>query len=530
MRGGIPLFNAPKLHGLRWSYVAIALVLVASAGLRAYHVGNGSLWFDEVGSLETAMGHGQAHAMLPTDALLDPAPPLTDRRAAAPWREVWSSMVGPAGDVHPPLYFVLLRWWCDLFGYSDAAARSLSVVMSTAGVGLLFLIVRELQDEHTAVWAAAIMGVAQTQVVFAQEARNYATAQAFTLAAAYALVRIERRGWNARRCAALAVTGLAALLTHYFTLGAILALGGYAMLRLRGPSRRAVIGSLALTAVAFGAVWLAPLLRQIHGRDTVANFYADPGPGYALRWAWRLAQVPFGTLAEPLPASTTVAAGAAVLFALPALLVRRRPGLLLWALWIPGVAGLVAAVDWLGHTWLIALPRYTMGAGPGVYATLAMLPSLATRRPLLSRVLLPAGLVAALFAFIPGVYSEWHTQDNRRLAADVVALSHPGDVTVFYDARGAVFARQRYLTTAHYLDHMPGPLLILSGTPTATHDAAVLHDLAARDELEFVCNMMCSPDMVLPGARTLEVRALPSVGCVYRVTLRQSTVAQVRSK
>ncbi|MBU1130504.1 glycosyltransferase family 39 protein, partial [Patescibacteria group bacterium] len=34
----------------------------------------------------------------------------------------------PLGDNHPPLYYLKLKAWTDIFGYSEFALRSLSVV------------------------------------------------------------------------------------------------------------------------------------------------------------------------------------------------------------------------------------------------------------------------------------------------------------------------------------------------------------------------------------------------------------------
>ena len=74
----------------------------------------------------------------------------------------------------PPTYYVLLRWWMLLFGDSEAALRSLSVVCNVAALPLVFLLSRELTGRREALVAALLFALSPIGLNFAQEARVYA--------------------------------------------------------------------------------------------------------------------------------------------------------------------------------------------------------------------------------------------------------------------------------------------------------------------------------------------------------------------
>ena len=76
-------------------------------------------------------------------------------------------------DIHPPLYFLSLKGWFGLFGETREAARSLSVVLGTACVAMIFIITRLLFTLRTAVMATAFIATFPTAVHYAREIRMY---------------------------------------------------------------------------------------------------------------------------------------------------------------------------------------------------------------------------------------------------------------------------------------------------------------------------------------------------------------------
>lgn len=99
------------------------------------------------------------------------------------------------GDFHPPLYYLLLRLWSQVFGISEVSARGLSIVFGLATVYVVFLLGKKLFDRKIGVVAALLLATSGLHVYYSQEARMYAMTTFFTALAFYLFTRVgERRG------------------------------------------------------------------------------------------------------------------------------------------------------------------------------------------------------------------------------------------------------------------------------------------------------------------------------------------------
>ncbi len=76
---------------------------------------------------------------------------------------------------HPPLYYIIARFWVGIFGNSVTAIRSLSALISLLIFPSIYWLCRELF--RTQLWvsemAIAIMAISPIHLVYAQEAREY---------------------------------------------------------------------------------------------------------------------------------------------------------------------------------------------------------------------------------------------------------------------------------------------------------------------------------------------------------------------
>lgn len=77
-------------------------------------------------------------------------------------------------DIHPPLYYWLLSLWTRIFGTSEVAVRSLSVVLGVATVWLVYLLGRRLFGRVAGLVAAFLLAMSPLHVYYSQEARMYA--------------------------------------------------------------------------------------------------------------------------------------------------------------------------------------------------------------------------------------------------------------------------------------------------------------------------------------------------------------------
>ncbi len=145
-----------------------------------------------------------------------------------------------AADVHPPLYYVLLKAWTAVFGRSDMAMRSLSALLMLIGIGLLYVLTRKLVHARAASFAVAAASIGPFVIRYSQEARMYALASVFILAATLILVtalsRNNSRDWKLWALYSLCIAG--GLYTHYFSGLIVLVHGVYVLLHTPGKARR----------------------------------------------------------------------------------------------------------------------------------------------------------------------------------------------------------------------------------------------------------------------------------------------------
>ena len=102
-------------------------------------------------------------------------------------------------DNHPPLYYLALKGWSDLFGYSELALRSLSIFLGTVTVYVIYQIAM-LVDKNKkgfATLSAALLATSGLHIYYSQEARMYVMAAFFGAAAVYYFLKTLKK--RARR-------------------------------------------------------------------------------------------------------------------------------------------------------------------------------------------------------------------------------------------------------------------------------------------------------------------------------------------
>jgi 4-amino-4-deoxy-L-arabinose transferase-like glycosyltransferase len=168
------------------------------------------------------------------------------------------------GDVHPPLYYLILKLTTLVFGTSLVALRLPSIL---ATLGLLVLAVgpiRRLAGARTSGLFAILILSSSGILCFAQEARMYALTTLFvTGASVYGLLAIH--GGTRRDFVGLAVFTWLAAMTHYFGLVAV-ALNGLGLLiaaTVRARSRvKPLLVALAIPVVLY-LTWLPSFVQQV---------------------------------------------------------------------------------------------------------------------------------------------------------------------------------------------------------------------------------------------------------------------------
>lgn len=79
-------------------------------------------------------------------------------------------------DAHPPLFYLLLKGWAGIFGWSEFALRSLSAIFASLTVGVVYLLVRRLFTVKTALVTLPLLVLAPFALRYGYEIRMYALA------------------------------------------------------------------------------------------------------------------------------------------------------------------------------------------------------------------------------------------------------------------------------------------------------------------------------------------------------------------
>lgn len=173
-----------KLTFLKSPYFLLALILLLGLTLRLFSLSQ-PYWGDEILSLQIVKHYWS-----------DPAGMIQYLRAV---------------EVHPPLYYLLLLGWTHLFGFAEAAVRSLSLFFGLATIILTYVLGKELwQSSRAGLLSAFLVAVMPMTIIFSQEARPYIIFSFFGLLSFFWLWRYLQSGQ--RR------------LIFYFTLSAIIGL------------------------------------------------------------------------------------------------------------------------------------------------------------------------------------------------------------------------------------------------------------------------------------------------------------------
>ncbi|MCL4820663.1 MAG: glycosyltransferase family 39 protein [Vicinamibacteria bacterium] len=237
---------------------ALIVSLLLGLLIRGWGLDERGLWFDEMLSLQSALGSLRTEPLSPSpDGLFTQAASragntLPNVVRAAVWHDSGNAI----------FYVVVLHYWTGVFGRGDAAVRALSVV---AGVGVLWLawaLAVRLAGTSVGSWTLGLMAIHPLFVRASTEARAYAMATLLTLAATI-LLATQREGPSrgtlrdlARSLAYGALCG-AALLSHYLTATILLAHGAYAALFVRGYRKWTLLLLGWSVAAASLVIWLA---------------------------------------------------------------------------------------------------------------------------------------------------------------------------------------------------------------------------------------------------------------------------------
>ncbi len=193
----------------------------------------------------------------------------------------WGEMMYRIGlDVHPPLYYWILRLWSYVFGDGLLSLRALSILFGVLTIYAGYLFVKKaFNNPKLALIAAFFLAINPFQIQYSLEARMYTLGTFLVLISSWLLLKaLEDNKYSTWIW--YAITIAAGLYTHYYIVFSIVAQGLYLLylfIRNRQINFKA-IGSYALAAVLY-LPWVPTFLTQI--KRVEASFWI-PEPD---RWS-----------------------------------------------------------------------------------------------------------------------------------------------------------------------------------------------------------------------------------------------------
>lgn len=172
-----------QIHGIDWIVLAGGLVIYTLVTLRT--ISASSIWFDEAFS-----------AYLTKFNFID-------------------IVRYTATDVHPPLYYWLLKIWTSMFGTTELAFRSMSLFFAGVAIVFGYLLVKRLFGRKAAWTSLAFLVISPMLVRYGQEARMYTMVASIGLAGTYVLT-IAMESKRRRPWIVYGILVALGMLTHYF--------------------------------------------------------------------------------------------------------------------------------------------------------------------------------------------------------------------------------------------------------------------------------------------------------------------------
>jgi uncharacterized membrane protein len=206
-------------------------------------------------------------------------------------RQGWVRMtLWTASDVHPPLYFWLLKAWVSLAGETEFAARFISLLCGVVTVAALYPLAKALLGQRIALLAALLLAFSRFHVWWSQEMRMYVVATLWGVLSLHMLLRwCSAEAWwstgarwprppPARQAVLYVLATVAGLYTLYLFVTVVLIENLFFLCLLSRQNRAMRRHSLtrwvlAQTAVlALFAPWLAVALPRMHSWSVAEPF------------------------------------------------------------------------------------------------------------------------------------------------------------------------------------------------------------------------------------------------------------------
>jgi len=178
-----------------WLRPLIVALLVLGVFFRFVNLDQKVYWFDEtITSLHLSGYTGEELTKQVLDGREIGIEDLQKYQRTNPEKGLSDTVKSLSEDCHhPPLYYLMARFWVQWFGNSVAVTRSFSAVISLLSFPCIYWLCQELFASSLIGWVAiALIAVSPFHVLYAQEAREYSLSIVTILLSSAALLQAMR--------------------------------------------------------------------------------------------------------------------------------------------------------------------------------------------------------------------------------------------------------------------------------------------------------------------------------------------------
>jgi uncharacterized membrane protein len=198
--------------------ILLFLIFTFCLAIRLAFISQKNLWFDEVFSWHLSLD------------------------------SFYEIIVRTTNDIHPPLYYFILKIWGFMFGDSVTALRLISTLFSSAAIFFIYPVCRRIMDPLNSFIVIILYSISPLNLYYSQEVRMSAMNLFFNAGSAYfLLLMIDRLKSNAvdwklflkdKMFYLYVLFTVSALYTHYFSFFLIAAQLAYLAVLFKGDLRK----------------------------------------------------------------------------------------------------------------------------------------------------------------------------------------------------------------------------------------------------------------------------------------------------
>src|SRR4028119_958373 len=275
----------------KWLRVLIVVVLILGIFFRFANLGQKAYWIDETYTSLRISGYTESEFIQQVvDGQVRNIKYLQKYQRLSSEKTVVDTVKGIALEEPQltPLYFVVTRFWVQLFGDSVAVTRSMSAVFSLLALPCMYLLCLELFESSLTAWlAVSLLAISPFQIVYAQEARPYSLFVLIILLSSAALLRGMRLKTNSS-WAVYAATVALGFYTHLLFALVLLGHGIYVAISENLRFNKTVMGYFLAASAGFIAFFPWTVVYLINS------------PNVSNKTGWLSAKTPLSDLAKKI--------------------------------------------------------------------------------------------------------------------------------------------------------------------------------------------------------------------------------------